>query len=220
MIYDLKCNCLEKITNVKGLSFHMLLQGTAAPAAMNPAFKLGLDLVNDKARFNLKYNFFNSTMDSTLVYKLCSRANIGWEWEVNMKERNFPKYTFGLSWEPADKALFMLKHESIEKETDLKIGKLFFMFFHQASSKHTLGSEFMLDWQKKAMEARFGLTHKFDDNATGKIKFNHAGQIDAALKYKFSEAVTASVTTGMQVRDVPAAKGKTLPVGFGLNLVF
>jgi hypothetical protein len=73
-----------------------------------------------------------------------------------------PKYNVGMVYEPAEKNYIGIKHESLDKD-QITAGKFFFYFFHAASARNTVGSEFTLNWASKVMEARFGLSHKFDD---------------------------------------------------------
>ena len=111
------------------------------------------------------------------------------------------KYDFGLSWEPAEKSMVGLKHESTSKDS-ISLGKFFLYFFHNASQHQTVGTEFSLDWQTRAMEARFGLTHKFDDKVSGKVKLNHLGHLDGLMKFKISDTTNAVVTSGMNLRNI------------------
>jgi hypothetical protein len=84
----------------------------------------------------------------------------------------------------------------------LQLGKFFLYFFHNASQFQTVGTEFSLDWQSRATEARLGLTHKFDDKISGKVKVNHAGHLDALLKLKLSETATTVFATSLNLRNV------------------
>jgi hypothetical protein len=111
------------------------------------------------------------------------------------------KYDFGVTWEPAEKCLVGFKHESTDKEK-LSIGKFLFMFYHNTNTANIVGTEFSLDWQKKVVEARFGLNHKFTDDYSGKLKVNHKGHIDGALKFKICDIATAVVTTGMDIQSI------------------
>jgi len=62
------------------------------------------------------------------------------------------------------------------------------------------------------------LTHKFDDNTSGKVKVNHNGVVDGVLKHKLSEKVTAAFVTSLDVHDVSNQKAKPFPVGISFDL--
>lgn len=127
------------------------------------------------------------------------------------------KYDFGVAFEPAANLLVGIKHESLNAKK-LELGKFFLHFFHYASITQTVGSEFVLDWQKKKLDARFGLTHIFNSDLTGKFRLNNNAQLDAALKLKLSSNVTATLSTGLDLTGVSAAKAKQLPFGFAFDL--
>jgi hypothetical protein len=129
------------------------------------------------------------------------------------------KYDFGYNWTPAVNSTVGLRHSSTSKDK-FQLGKFFLFFFHNASSYQTVGTEFSLDWQSRATEARLGLTHKFDDKVSGKVKVNHAGHVDALLKLKLSDTASATFASGFNVRNVAEQKTKTLPLGVSFDLKF
>jgi hypothetical protein len=94
-----------------------------------------------------------------------------------------------------------LKHESTDKDK-IAFGKTLWYFYHAPNATQTVGTEFSMDWPKNTLEARLGMTHKFSDDVTGKIKANNVGKIDAALKFKVSDVMTASVTSGLCVTNI------------------
>lgn len=112
--------------------------------------------------------------ETTLTYKHNARWLFGFNFLFDAKKNKFPSYHGGVVFEPSDNALVGLKHESINKEKH-EVGKFFLFYFHKASLANTVGSEFSLDWQKKVVEAKLGLAHKFDDNTSGKVKVNNNG---------------------------------------------
>lgn len=68
------------------------------------------------------------------------------------------------------------------------------------------------------MEARFGLVHAFSSDFTGKFKISHTGYLDAVLKLKLNEKVTAGFTTGLNIASIPSARANSLPVGLSFDL--
>jgi hypothetical protein len=177
-----------------------------------------LSLENSALKFKTLTNLYDFLIENTLVYKCCPSASVGYELIVNPKTHKATKYNFGLAWEPAEKCIVYAKHESLDKVEDLRIGKLWFMFFHAASANYTVGTEFLLNWASKDVEARFGLTHKFSDDTSGKVKVNHKGEVNGALKHKFSDMTTAVVTSGFNINDIHKQKAKILPVGVSFDL--
>lgn len=176
------------------------LNGFSQPSEKDFETKLGFDFTNDKSKAKWQVNPRNYLSEFTLSHRHNPRWLLGTNFTFEAKKNTFPTYNAGVVFEPSDNALIGLKHESINKEK-LEVGKFFLYYFHKASIANTVGSEFTLDWQKKVVEARLGLSHKFDDNTTGKIKVNNNGTVDALLKHKLSEVVTASVVTSVNVKD-------------------
>lgn len=113
------------------------------------------------------------------------------------------KYDLGFSWEPVLGCFVGLKHESLNKQK-LQLGK-FLLYFHQnATLAQTVGTEFALDWQKRVLEARLALQHKFNEDSSIKFKVNHHGYLDALLKHKVSSIASLGVTTGFNLKSVLA----------------
>ncbi len=130
------------------------------------------------------------------------------------KENNkLTKYDFGINFEPANNSYVALKHETIPNDEKVALGKFFLYFYHVASTTNTVGSEFALNWQTKKVNARLGLLHKFSDDVTSKLRLNDEGKVDGVLKYKISDSVTASVTSGLSVKNITDAKSGALPLG-------
>lgn len=70
------------------------------------------------------------------------------------------KYDFGATFEPADRLLVGIKHESTNTQK-IELGRSLLLFYHQASLVQTIGSEFTLDHKTNSVAARFGLVHDF-----------------------------------------------------------
>lgn len=156
------------------------------------------------------------------MYKPCNRLLLGSNlvFEPKKEKNQLTKYDFGVNFEPAEKSFIGLKHETVANKEELAFGKFFLYFYHAASSTNTVGTEFLLNWESKRMEARLGALHKFSDDVSGKIKVNHEGRVDGTLKYKLSEVVTATATTGLCVKNITDAKSGALPLGLQFDLKF
>jgi hypothetical protein len=142
----------------------------------------------------------NYASEVTFTHRACAKWLVGANLILDAKTQKATAYNFGVVYEPAEKLLVGFKHESAKDLPKYSPGKYFFYFYHQASAVNTVGTEFVLDWQKKVIETKFGLTHKFDDNNTGKVKVNHNGQVDALLKHKFSDVLTAVAVTSFNAK--------------------
>jgi len=149
------------------------------------------------------------------MYKPLARVLLGANlvFEPKKDKNQLTKYDFGINLEPADKSYIGLKHETVATKDNLALGKFFLYFYHVASPLNTVGTEFSLNWESKRMEARLGALHKFSDDVSGKIKVNHEGRVDGTLKYKISEVVTATATTGITTKNITDAKSGPLPLG-------
>lgn len=129
------------------------------------------------------------------------------------------KYDFGLVYAPAENTQIGWKHESFDK-TSIKPGKMWTTYYYAPKSGQAVSSEFGYDVEKKTIDARAGFVHAFTSDLTGKFKINQAGQFDSALKYKISDAVTTTFTSGFNVRSVIDSKGPVLPVGVQFDIKF
>lgn len=164
-------------------------------------------------------NIADKSTELTWTYLACKSFLLGGNVIFNPSTSNFSKYDLGLAFSPTDNAVLAVKHESTNKD-QLALGKFLFLFYHNASAANTLGSEFTLDWQKKVIEARAGVTHKFSEDVLAKVKVNQDGNLDAAIKYKLSESTSTIVTSGLSLKDAQNQKAKPLPIGLSFEFKF
>ena len=158
--------------------------------------------------------------EGSFTYLARSSTTVGANFVVNPKTALLEKYDWGINWSPAGTAQVGLRHESANPK-QLAWGKFFLIVNHAANATQTVGTEFTLDWQKKAVEARLGLLHRFSDDTQGKFKVNHNGYVDAVLKHKLNSWVTANLATGFSVKGIVAEqKAKKLPFGLSLDFKF
>ncbi len=196
----------------------MNLNGQAQPTEKELETKVGFDFSNNKTKFKWQVNPRNYLSEFTFAYRHSARWLVGSNLTFDAKKNKFPTYHAGVVFEPSDNALIGVKHESVNKDK-VELGKFFLYYFHRASLANSVGSEFSFDYQKKLVEAKLGLSHKFDDSTTGKIKVNNNGTVDALLKHKLSEVVTTSVVTSVNVKDFANGKSKSpLPLGISFDL--
>jgi len=188
-----------------------------APTSYQSVFLAGIEHQAALSRFKLLINVKSHILESQLTYKLSPRSIVGWNLVLDPHSQKVTKYDFGATFEPTDRLLVGVRHES-NSDNKSGLGKFFVHFFHNASVVETIGSEFGLDWEKKQLEARFGLQHTFSSDLTGKFRVNHLGFADAVLKLKLSQSVTANFSTGLDLKGITAPKAKQLPVGFTFDL--
>jgi hypothetical protein len=130
------------------------------------------------------------------------------------------KYDLGLSWEVAPSCFVGLKHDSTSKNS-VQVGNVLLYLQHAATLTQTVGTEFVLDYQKRALAARVGYSHRFNDDSSGKVRINHHGYLDLALKHKVSNALTLGLVSGFNLKAAVAEKKSTaLPFGVSLDFKF
>lgn len=77
---------------------------------------------------------------------------------LDSRTQTLEKYDAGLSLEVASGLHMGLRHDSLNKE-NIEVGNVLFFLHHAVNSSSVVASEFVLNWQKKALAARFGYTH-------------------------------------------------------------
>lgn len=196
----------------------LLVNASASTVADTNNWKLGLDFANDKAKAKLLLNVRSLVGEFTLGYLLKSNLALGTNVVLDTKKQNLEKYDWGINWSPAAGALVGLKHESTNSKA-VELGKFFLFVNHATLNSQVVGTEFALNWQTKALEARLGLAHKFNNETSGKVKVNHNGWVDGVVKHQINSAITASVATGFSLKEIIATqKAKSLPLGLQLDI--
>ena len=156
-------------------------------------------------------------MEHQLTYMINPSLVAGMNLVFDAKNSKVTKYDVGTTWEAANRLFVGLRHETSNKEK-MALGKTFLLFFHQASAIQTIGSEFSLDHASQTVGARFGLIHAFSPDFTGKFKVNNNGYLDAVLKLRLNDRVTVGFASGLDLKGIPEAKSRALPVGLSFDL--
>lgn len=165
-------------------------------------------------------NLRSFLLENHLTYQPRSNLTVGYNAVFNPANSNLDKYDIGFTYEPSAGAFIGLKHDSTSKD-HIQFGKFLFYFHHVVSQAQTVGTEFAFDYQKKAVTARLGFAHKFNDDTSAKFKVNQIGYVDLALKHRFSNTLTAGFVTGFSLNNVFIdQKTKTLPIGLSFDLKF
>ena len=205
------------MTKVNGLS--SIVSGTAWSTGAIPEFKAGVEFSNSstKAKALANIRTFNTLVNLSYLYK---RYNFGTTLNVDLKTQAVLKNEFGVTWSPADGSRIGVHHVAQEGKP-LELGKLWFYFNHAATSAQTIGTVFGYDWNSKQVEARLGVSNKFNDSTSGKFKIDQDGKVDALLKHQYNSTVTATFVTGFNLKTiVETQKTKSLPVGLAFDFKF
>ncbi len=207
---------MQKFNLPEGLQ--LIANGTAWTVANKGSdFKAGFDYNAAKLRLKVLFNLRTLLGDAQWSYQASKNLAVGGQFNFEPQTTNLTKYDFGFSWN-AGGALVGLKHESTNSKA-LEFGRFLLFTNHAANADQTVGSEFSLDWKTRAVQARFGLAHKFNGDTSAKVKVNHDGHLDAVLKHKLNSAVTASIVTGASLRNiVGTGKHSFLPVGLAFDI--
>ena len=178
-------------------------QSWTLPSSTPPSFKLGFKYSNDSLREETLINLRNYLIENNLTYQPRKDLVVGWNLHLDPRVSNLEKYDFGLTWGCCGSVNVGFRHESTSKEF-LQLGKFFLLFNHSISARQTVGSEFTLDWQRRSLEARLGVSHQFNDETTGKFKLNHHGYLDVVLKHKLSNLATLGIASGFNLKAAVA----------------
>lgn len=216
--YEIKSNVSE-LTKVTGLQ--TIVQGTAwtTPATNAPTFKVGVEYnaSNVKTKWLINPNTLNT--EGNFTYLKCKYL-FGANFLIDGKSQKLSKLDFGFNWAPAAGSNFGLLHAAVS-DKPFALGKFWVYFNHAATSSQVVGTEFAYDWGKKVVEAKLGVSHKFNDATSGKFKIDQAAKVDAVLKHKYNETVTASLATGFDLNAVvSSSKSKKFPVGLAFDFKF
>jgi len=225
MSYEFIWDQLGKTAGVEGLKFQTKCMGNARPSEEESALVMGINYSNEKTKFLTGFNVRKGDNETTAVYHCCKAWLFGGNFIYNVAKKRFTTYTAAALWQPADNCLVGVQHSSLDdKKGKLEPYRKFnFYFWHQASSADTVGTEFIWNWSQTAkkeppVEIKLGVTHKFSDENTGKIKVNQLGVVDLVLKHKFSEALNVTGTTSFNVDGFKDEKHGGLPFGIGFNI--
>ncbi len=200
----------------------MVANGSAwtVPTTGVPDFKVGLEYISGNSRAKALFNVRTLLGDITFTHLVKSNFSLGANLLVNPHASTLEKYDFGFNWSPAAGAVIGLKHESINKKA-IELGRFLLIVNHVASTRQTVGSEFSLNWATRAVEARLGLSHKFNEDTSAKFKVNHNGFLDAVFKHRINNNVTVSLASGTSLSGIVAEqKAKALPFGVGFDIKF
>ena len=92
-------------------------------------------------------------------------------------------------------------------------------FFHQGSPNTAIGSVFSYDTTSRKVGVTSSLSHVVDQNVSLKSRVNNLGDLDASIKGKLSENLTANFHAGFNLSGI--FHGKTHNESYsGLNLAF
>ena len=93
------------------------------------------------------------------------------------------------------------------------------LYFNHSNGSNVAGAQMDYDYAKKAFATKLGLKFKEDDH-TMKLRIHDSGLARAALQWQLHKAVKATVTTQVNLKDVPAGKTGALPLGFAFEVKY
>ena len=93
------------------------------------------------------------------------------------------------------------------------------IYFNHIADGNAVGAQMDYDYATKAFNTKLGLKFKEDDH-TWKLRIHDTGLARAALQWQLHKAVKATVTTEMNLKDVPAGKTGALPLGLAFEVKY
>lgn len=93
------------------------------------------------------------------------------------------------------------------------------LYCQYKGEKNVGGAEFNYDHLTKAYTSRLALKMKMDDH-TWKFRFHDSGLARAALQWQLHKSTKATLNTSFNLRDVPAGKISSLPLGLTLEVKY
>lgn len=91
------------------------------------------------------------------------------------------------------------------------------LFFNQVSGSNTVGSAVAYDFEKKKYAVDLGLKMDQGDH-TWKFKVSDSGAMNAMLQWKLHKAVKATLSSNLDMKDIPAGKVEKLPLGLNFEV--
>ena len=184
-----------------------------------PKIKLGVEYQNESVKEKTYYNIKDSLIEHSLTYQPRKDLVLGWNIDLDPRVTHFKTYNFGLTWGCCGNVNVGLKHESDEEEKLLGFGKFLLYFHHAVSARQTVGSEFSLDYKKKHVEARLGVSHQFNDDSTGKFRLNSHGYLDLVFKHRISSVATVGLISAVNLKAAVAEqRSRSIPLGVSIDL--
>jgi hypothetical protein len=93
------------------------------------------------------------------------------------------------------------------------------LYFNHSAGGNTAGAQMDYDYAKKAFATKLGLKFKEADH-TLKLRVHDSGLARAAVQWQMHKAVKATVTSQMNLKDVPAGKIGAIPLGFAFEVKY
>ena len=93
------------------------------------------------------------------------------------------------------------------------------LYFNQQSGPNTAGATVAYDFASKKYASQLGL--KFDKgDHVWKFRFDDQGGANAMLQWQLHQAVKATLTSKMNLKDVPAGKVNNIPLGLNFEVKY
>ena len=120
-------------------------------------------------------NIVDLKLEGNATYLVGDNLALGVNDVVNLRSQTVETIDYGLNWVPAAGAQVGLRHESGKVNSITALKKFSLLFNHAATANQTVGTEFNLDWEKKVLDAKIGLLHRFNTDTFAKLRVNNNG---------------------------------------------
>jgi len=214
--YEMESDCLKGIEGLEGAQ--LLWKGTIS--SKNAPFQLGLEFDNDFIK-SKTYMTASATPKflSEFSYRACPCMTVAEKTEFDVQN---PGKT--LQSEIGFAGHF---EKVVQYGSHTKIGELngsvqptySSLYFNHENGGNAAGAQMDYDYATKKFATKLGLKFKEEDH-TLKLRFQDNGMARAALQWQLHKAVKATVTTEMNLNDVPAGKTGALPWGLAFEVKY
>lgn len=93
------------------------------------------------------------------------------------------------------------------------------LYFNQQSGPNTAGATVAYDFASKKYASNLGL--KFDKgDHVWKFRFNDQGDANAMLQWQLHQAVKATLTSKVNLKDIPNGKVNSVPLGLNFEVKY
>jgi Eukaryotic porin len=146
--------------------------------------------------------------------KLYKDLSAGGEVIYDDKAKSLILSKYGLLWDVTENFSAALEYSKVGDKESVDAS-----FFHQANPNSSVGSVFSYDTTTHKVGVTSSLSHIVDENVSLKSRINNLGDLDASIKSKLSQNLTAEYHAGFNLSGI--FHGKTHNEAYsGINLAF
>ena len=93
------------------------------------------------------------------------------------------------------------------------------LYFNHENNGNVAGGEFAYDYASKTFDSKLGVKLTQEDH-TWKFRVHGDGLMRAALQWQMHKAVKTTLTTSVNLKDVPAGKVSGIPLGWNFEVKY